>query len=164
MNKFLIAIIALAPTVALAQPEETVRVQRGIASVYKIDTADPFATVNIGNSTIADVVPLTDRSLIIQGHRTGTTNIIFVNRSNIPIKNLMVVVDEQGSGFVQVHNKALLNSFTAFSCWSNGCQFVGENTVSEPAPLPRGNYSSNYNQASPPGLQPPTPLSLPVDR
>lgn len=164
MNKLLVAAIALLPTVAFAQPEETIRVQRGIASVYKIDTEAPFSTVNIGNSKVADVVPLTDRSLIIQGHTTGTTNIIFLSKGNIPIKNLAVVVDEQGSGFIQIHNKALLNSYTAFSCWSNGCQFVGENTVSEPAPLPRGNYNSNYNQSSQPGLQPPSPMSLPVER
>jgi hypothetical protein len=48
-----------------------------------------------------------------------------------------------------------------FSCWEQGCQFIGENTVSEPAPLPRGYYNSTYNQGGngQPGVQP----SLPPD-
>lgn len=153
---------------ATAQPptgETAIRVQRGIASIYKIDTDQPFDTVNIGDSKIADVVPLTDRSLIIQGHATGRTNMIFLDRSKTPIKEITVTVDEQGDGFIKVHNKALLNSYTAFSCWNAGCQFVGENTVAEPAPLPRGyqNLNQSINQGSS-GLQPAAPISVPMDR
>jgi hypothetical protein len=165
----MIAGILLLPVSASAQPDAvngtaSVRVQRGIASVYKIDTDQAFKTVNIGDARIADIVPLTDRSLLIQGHITGTTNLIFLDSQSVPIKEVIVTVDEQGGGFVRVHNKALINSYTAFTCWNNGCQFVGENTVAEPAPLPRGNYSQNFNQNQGSGTQPPAPVSVPLDR
>jgi hypothetical protein len=169
MRSLIIAAAMLLPTGAWAQPDaingtSTVRVQRGIASVYKIDTEQSFKSVNIGDSRIADIVPLTDRSLLIQGHVTGTTNLIFLNSQSIPIKEVIVTVDEQGAGFVRIHNKAQVNSYTAFTCWNNGCQFVGENTVAEPAPLPRGNYSQNYNQNPGSGTQAPAPANIPLDR
>ncbi len=169
MRNLIIAAAVLLSTSALAQPDaingtSTVRVQRGIASVYRIDTGQAFKSVNIGDPRIADIVPLTDRSLLIQGHVTGTTNLIFLDNQSIPIKEVVVIVDEQGAGFVRIHNKALINSYTTFSCWNNGCQFVNENTVTEPAPLPRGNFNGTYNQTQGGGAQSPTSINVPMDR
>jgi hypothetical protein len=86
---------------------------------------------------------------------------LLFNEQKIPVRNVTLVVDAQGSGFVKIHNKANAASFMQFSCWEQGCQFIGENTVSEPAPLPRGYYNSTYNQGGngQPGVQP----SLPPD-
>jgi hypothetical protein len=150
MNKImgLSALIALMVcSTALAQPDitpETIRITQGISSYYRTDAA--FKDVSVGNTTVADAIPLTDHSLLIQGHKTGTTNILLFNEQKIPVRNVTLVVDAQGSGFVKIHNKANAASFMQFSCWDGGCQFIGENTVSEPAPLPRGYYNSTYSQ------------------
>ncbi len=47
----------------------------------------------------------------------------------------------------KVHNKALLNSYTTYSCSYKGCEFVGEHTVEEPAPLPRGHRRYHVKQS-----------------
>jgi ribonuclease Z len=65
-----------------------------------------------------------------------------------------------GQHSITVHNKAMLNSYTMFSCSNKGCQFARENTVAEPAPLPRGNSGSTVRQSVTgevgPGQQPAT--------
>jgi hypothetical protein len=148
----------------------SVRVKRGIASVYRIDTREPFVTVNVGDTKILDVIPLTDRSLLLQGQKAGTTNVVFFDEMKQPIEDLTVSVDEQGAGFVKIHNKAMLNSYTMFNCWETGCEFVGENTVAEPAPLPRGNQNitSTINQSLNNGeggqILPPASVTVPAGR
>lgn len=155
------SLLASAGAMAMTKAQETkppqstevatasVRVQRGIAYVYRIDTKEAFVTVNVGDTRIADVIPLTDRTLLIQGQKAGTTNVIFFDDMKQPIEDLTIAVDEQGKGFVKIHNKALLNSYTIYTCWDKGCEFVGENTVAEPAPLPHGyqNVTSTINQS-----------------
>jgi len=55
----------------------------------------PFATAVVGSSEIADVLPLTDRSLYIQGKRVGTTNVSIYDQSMrlVTIVDLEVGVD-----------------------------------------------------------------------
>jgi len=151
----------LLATAANAQPPaetQTLHVTQGLATYYRADK--PFANVSVGNTQVMDARPLSDRALLVQGYKTGTTNIILFDKDYAPLRDITVVVDAQGSGFVTIHNKAKIASYTEYSCWNNGCQFLGENTVSEPAPLPRGYYSSTstYNQGNPP------PPVVPRDR
>lgn len=134
-----LAFVLLASTLSstvLAQPplEGSVKVTKGIASIYRTDV--PFANIVNGDPTIVDVSPLTDHSVLFEGKHTGTTNLIFLDKDKRPLTEVMVVVSEQGAGFTRIHNKGNLNSFMSFSCWDNGCEFVGENTVAEPVPLP----------------------------
>jgi len=137
-----IGLISMAPAIAQPPiPNETVHVTQGLVTYYRADS-QPFATISVGDTAIMDATPLTDRAVLIQAYKTGATNMIFFDRDKIPIKDVTVVVDSQGSGFVKIHNKAQLNSYTEFSCWQSGCQFRGENTVAEPAPLPRGYLST----------------------
>ncbi|HET7708013.1 MAG TPA: type II and III secretion system protein family protein [Sphingomicrobium sp.] len=49
----------------------------------------PYAKALIGNPEIADVLPLTDRSLYVLGKKTGTTSLTLYDRSNM----LIAVVD-----------------------------------------------------------------------
>jgi len=142
-----IGLMAMAP--AMAQPpipSETVHVTQGLATYYRADSK-PFATISVGDTSVIDANPLTDRAVLIQAYKIGATNMIFFDQDKMPIKEVTVVVDAQGSGFVKIHNKARLNSYTEFSCWQSGCQFRGENTVAEPAPLPPGNLNQTINQS-----------------
>ena len=52
-------------------------------------TDRPYAKALIGNPEIADVLPLTDRSLYVLGKKTGTTSLTLYDRSNM----LIAVVD-----------------------------------------------------------------------
>lgn len=54
-----------------------------------IDTNIPFADIVVGNSNIADVFPLTESSLYIQGRASGFTNVALYDETS----NLLGVID-----------------------------------------------------------------------
>ena len=57
---------------------ESATVQHVTVALYKTRTLvidKPFATAVVGSPDIADVLPLTDRTLYIQGKKIGTTNV-----------------------------------------------------------------------------------------
>ena len=59
--------------VALGGPTERILVPPGIT--VTVETDRPFADIVVGNPNVADVMPLTDRSIYIQGKTSGFTNI-----------------------------------------------------------------------------------------
>jgi pilus assembly protein CpaC len=58
-------------------------------STMTITTSRRFADLVVGNTAVADVVPLTERSLYIQGKGSGATNISIYDDA----KNLLGVID-----------------------------------------------------------------------
>lgn len=81
-----VAMLALAaPTGARAQeqfvvlggpgPVEPIVVTPGF--ILTLRTDKPFSDLVVGNAGVADVFPLTDRSVYIQGNNTGATNVSF---------------------------------------------------------------------------------------
>jgi pilus assembly protein CpaC len=69
-----------------------------VVSLYKSRTIrmfQPFSTAVIGDTTIADVLPMSDRSLYIQGKRVGTTNLSVFdeNQRLINVIDVEVAVD-----------------------------------------------------------------------
>ncbi|MCT7374649.1 type II and III secretion system protein family protein [Chelativorans salis] len=58
-------------------------------STRTLRTSQSFADIVVGDSDVADVVPLTDRSLYVQGRRSGATNISLYSEG----KNLLGVID-----------------------------------------------------------------------
>jgi Flp pilus assembly secretin CpaC len=139
------AAVLLASGAAMAQPE--IHVTEGF--VRHMEYSEPIGSVSVGDAKIADVLPLTDREFLIQSHKIGTTNLLMLSKDKKVLDEIIIVVDRPISGLVRVHNKALINSYTEFSCAWNGCQYIGENTVQEPAPLPRGHinqiFQGTYN-------------------
>jgi hypothetical protein len=137
----------LVSTVAMAQPE--LHVVEGFVQHFGYAGGEPIASVSIGDSTVADVLPLTEHDFLIQSHKIGRTNMLFLDKNRQVLDEVIVIVDRPISGLTRIHNKALINSYTEFSCSPTGCQFVGENTVTEPAPLPRGHseqiFQGNYH-------------------
>jgi pilus assembly protein CpaC len=78
--------------VAVATPSESIHggqldVPVNKSQVLKIDR--PFSQALIGNDKIADVLPLTDRSLYVLGKEPGTTSLTIYDRN----KSLIAVVD-----------------------------------------------------------------------
>jgi pilus assembly protein CpaC len=72
---------------------ETVAPSRAVVvTLYKSQTLQlyrPFATAVVGSPEIADVLPMTDRGLYIQGKKIGTTNISIFNQE----QKLVAVID-----------------------------------------------------------------------
>src|SRR3990167_9301124 len=58
-------------------------------------TDRPFANLVVGNTAVADVFPLTDRSLYVQGNATGATNVTLydANKAVLGILILKVSID-----------------------------------------------------------------------
>ena len=83
-------IFAVASPKLQAQPEPVVR--HIVITVNKSQTVSfpaPFKTASIASTEIADVTPLTDRSLYIQGKRIGSTSISIFDQNT----QLMALLD-----------------------------------------------------------------------
>lgn len=77
------ALAVAVPAVATAQerfvvlgadgPVEPIEVRPGF--ILTLRTDQPFSDLVVGNAGVADVFPLTDRSVYIQGNNVGATNV-----------------------------------------------------------------------------------------
>lgn len=89
------------PEKALAQPlvEELggairrVKVTRGKSRTFEVGV--PFASAVVGSPDIADVLPMSDRVLYVQGKKVGTTNVTIFDKNKrvIAILDVGVTVD-----------------------------------------------------------------------
>jgi Flp pilus assembly secretin CpaC len=153
MRTAIIASLLLASTSAMAQPE--IHVTEGF--VRHLEYSETIGSVSIGDTSVADAIPLSDHTLLVQSHKIGTTNLLFLSKDKRVLDEIIIVVDRPVSGLTRVHNKALINSYTEYSCTAIGCQYIGENAVQEPAPLPQGHvqqifqgtYNHNGSQPAP---------------
>src|SRR5215467_8441322 len=92
-------IFAVVSPTLQAQPENP-QVRRVVITVNKsqvVSFASPFKTASIAATEIADVTPLTDRSLYIQGKKIGTTSISIFDQNTqlMAILDLEVTIDTQ---------------------------------------------------------------------
>src|SRR5262249_19259807 len=71
-------------------PSQTISVEPGVATTVSIDR--PFASATPGNATIIDVLPVSDRTLLITPQKVGNTNILFFDAQSVPIANVGVQV------------------------------------------------------------------------
>lgn len=134
--------------------DSNIVVQIGKARRLKLKSS--FKAVYVTDNDVIDVIARTDQAVTLLPKKEGDTNIYFVGQNNDVVLSLdvtvakFVAVTNTDAGteispyrLVEVHNKSKLDSITNFRCGPNGCFFVGETTVEEPAPLPVG-----HNEAS----------------
>src|SRR6188508_2428824 len=93
-----------------------------VVTVYKSRTITfptPFKTASIASTDIADITPLTDRSIYIQGKKVGTTNVSIFdqNLQLVELLDLEVAIDT-GSLQERIRAKTGTNSIRVTS--SNG--------------------------------------------
>jgi pilus assembly protein CpaC len=91
-------IFAVASSTLQAQPEPTVR--HVVVTLNKsrvVSFAAPFKTASVASTEIADVTPLTDHSLYIQGKGLGTTSISVFNQNMqlVELLDVEVAIDTQ---------------------------------------------------------------------
>jgi Flp pilus assembly secretin CpaC len=119
----------------------------------------PYSELHISSPDVIEATAITDHALLIRGDKAGSSeiylygkdgklqNILAVNVDdyNYTLRSPLLDPEAQSYNAVEIHNKARLDSQTNYRCGPDGCHYVGELTVSEPAPLPRGYTSNNSN-------------------
>jgi hypothetical protein len=141
-------------------PRRAVQLVRLPSSTQReVSFDEPYAVVNTSNRGVVDVDQLTDHAVLLRALKQGNADLFFYDIKGKLVNALEVSVDDfnynidkpvsdpgvRSYGYFTLHNKALLNSQTNFRCRYNDCQYVGETTVTEPAPLPRGYSNQNIN-------------------
>lgn len=93
--------VAAAAGVGAAEAQSVLRVSRGLASddvnvlvnrAIVVESAQPFTELSIAQPEIADVQPLSDRSIYILGRRRGTTTLTMLGEGGRLIANVTIVV------------------------------------------------------------------------
>jgi hypothetical protein len=128
----------------------------------EVNVDEPFSSIFTSDPQAVDVGTINNHSVVLKAAKEGHSDILFYNSKSQLIKRLEVTVDNYvysrrlpspdpdviSYSSLEIHNKALLTSQTNFRCGPDGCHYVGEVTVQEPAPLPRGYSNQSINSAA----------------
>jgi Flp pilus assembly secretin CpaC len=141
-------------------PVATLTATKGFASIFMFQ--DKIEGIVVGDPTVADVVALNDKTILVDAHHPGLTNLILLNHEKRPIREVAIAVTAP-EGLVHIHNKKLISSYTIYQCSITGCDYTGELTVQEPAALPPGWSNSTFNNNNTGEGNPPAPVQpIPV--
>ncbi len=162
--------------VAMSSPVSAQQIVMRSSTGRQVDLGKPFSKITISNPQIVDALPITDRSIVLQAIKQGVADVFFFDLNGKLIRDLAVQIDDFSDArqnpipdplarpysSVEIHNKALVSSQTNFRCGSDGCHYIGEITVTEPAPLPHGHtetqgtYTNTYTglPSNPPAIPP----------
>lgn len=129
-------------------PVDRISLRKGVATAITFEGI--FKSIHIGDPSIVDFVPESDHRALLVPKAAGATSIEILDDKLELMDSLDIQVDvfPAAYGHVVVHNKKLLSSQTNFRCATDDCQYTGELTVQEPAPLPTGHTqqaSTNLN-------------------
>jgi hypothetical protein len=128
--------VALISSHALAQPPDSVVLQ--LNRVVSYSTSNPFTKAVPGNVKILDVVPVTDREVILQPQSVGSTNILFLDAHGEILANIDVRVDdpvEIGRHGVELHNvPQKLGNAAYYRCSAIGC-VLDDETIMRATPV-----------------------------
>ena len=140
-----LASLAFAST---AGSEEVVTLQPGFAMAKVVVGSEKTAlTALIGNAEIADITFGPNNTFLLLGKKEGKTNVIVLNDRGAEVYQATIVVEASLLGQrVEIHNKALITSYTVYRCLPAGCDYIDEVTAKEPAPLPRGHSDQKLDQ------------------
>lgn len=170
MPRLLLMWITLASfsCVSAAHCKDLLRIAPGFAMAIQIPgTATDKFTAIIGDPTVADVTFGPRNTFMFIGKKEGVTNIIVLKDSDgTEIYNAGIEVGSADVGLVELHNKALVTSYTLYKCTPEDCHYVREVTAAELVLLPRG-YSNIQSETPLPlstGSLPPLPAAPPAKR
>ena len=66
----------------------------GVGGGSTLTLERPFDTILIGNPNVVDVLPQTDRSVLVKGLNIGASNIVFLDQASVAIANIRVIVSD----------------------------------------------------------------------
>ena len=135
--------LALASWASMARCENLLQLAPGFAAAVRVAGTDKSKfTAIIGDPAIADVTFGPQNTFMFVGKKEGITNVIVLKDSDgTEMYSARIEVGSAEIGLTRIHNKALVTSYTKYKCDTDGCDYGGEVTASEPARLPIG-YSS----------------------
>jgi len=86
--------LLLVPVSMSGAADRTIILAVGSGTVFTLP--QPFETVLIGDPGVVDVHTQDDRSVILEPLKSGTSNIVFVDKRSVAIANIRVVVRDAG--------------------------------------------------------------------
>src|SRR5689334_18713877 len=94
--------------------KEQITIQQGLQTILQF--TEPFGSASVGDPTVLDAIPRSDRIIVLQGKLAGHTDIlIFIDGR--PLRHITVTVQPTvAAGKVITHNKKSLTEYTAYSC------------------------------------------------
>lgn len=75
--------------------DQTITLRLGAGSALVLEK--PFKTVLIGDPTVVEVHPYSDRGVILEPLNPGATNLVFIDERSIAITNTRILVCEAGA-------------------------------------------------------------------
>lgn len=132
MNHFL-AMTMTTVGLVLAMPasaESIIRVQVDSASL--VEVPGEAKTMFVGNPAIADVTPISSRSLFVLGRRPGASNLIILGAEGNEILNVSLVVTPRSTNALTLHRGVKESSYNCTPrCTEGG---VGDSPAGSAAP------------------------------
>jgi Pilus formation protein N terminal region len=159
MGRALLAIAAvLAALLSTAQAQEgplqpverNIDIRRGFAVLVRMPS--PFFGVIVGDPAIADVVPRSDRLIVVNGRSVGVTNVLALNDVGEPIASVVITVSGQEGSKIYSHAKPRVGEYWAYQC-APICVRVGD-PLEGPLPLPEVPRGSVVNITPPVAVVP----------
>lgn len=94
--------------------KDSIIIQQGLQTILQF--AEPFGSASVGDPTVIDAMPRSDRMIVLQGKQAGQTDIlVFIDGR--PLRHITVTVQPAvAAGKVITHNKKSLTEYTAYSC------------------------------------------------
>jgi hypothetical protein len=105
--------------VGLALPAQADNISVALDEVRTITFPRAVSAINVGNSTIADIIPIDDRRFFIQGKAYGSTNIIALGKNGETIANTLVSVLGRQEAIVRVQRGT---QRTTYTCTAARCE------------------------------------------
>lgn len=94
--------------------KDQIAIQQGLQTILQF--TEPFSSASVGDPTVLEAMPKSDRMLVLQGKLPGQTDIlVFIDGR--PLRHVTVTVQPGvAGGKVITHNKKSLTEYTAYSC------------------------------------------------
>lgn len=94
--------------------------QPGFAII--ITLSRPYKTAVIGDPTVADINPQSDRVLSISARKLGTTNLIILDERGAEVHSANIIVGAREIGRVNVHSSGRdVQAYTPYQCTPVSC-------------------------------------------
>jgi hypothetical protein len=119
IGRALVAAVCIWAGTAQAQVRELISVPQGSQTVLQF--SEPFSSASVGDPSIIDALPRSDRLIVIQGKAAGATDIVTFMDGKVLRHIAVTVQPASASGKVITHNKKTLSEYTAYSCSGTAC-------------------------------------------
>src|ERR1700759_2111645 len=129
MRRAFLATALLAAATPAGAASDTVAL--ALDEVHTITFKTPVSTVYVGNPTIADVTMIDARHAFVQGKGYGRTNVVALNRDNVPVFNPHITVIGNNAGGTVTLNRGAQR--VTLNCAGGRC---------EPTPMPGDDQKS----------------------